>query len=437
MKYKLILVCLGFFCAQTLCAEELSSEDKLSIARLDASYRNDLVKIKNSYKEQMTKLDELYSNYLEKALDGFKKSGDLDKSLAAKKEIKRFSESKSIPVKLSEIPEIKKLQEAYRTQEAAYKLSSSKEIVAMGEKLSSKLDQLQVELVKSDRLDAALLAKNTSAAITASQDFSDAKKITDAGDAQTNGKNLPRAGVLYIVNQMQESELSGAANLQYQEGQLRVILDKKYTSNWLDISKIEGVPRYTSLLVGIGETRSCAVTYLNGKLGSNDNWLDITQIDHQLREIEMVGRGLPVQKLQYQDGKLRISMGGRNGDWIIIKKLATNEPAKEKVKEDKEEDKKDDEAQLSSFKTKEEFFAWLMTTKWTGLNRVVIDFPITNKMKFTKPNGDSTTYDITIESVGVIQWKWSTGIVERFSIHEDLKTSTGATSGMWVLTKSK
>lgn len=63
---------------------------------------------------------------------------------------------------------------------------------------------------------------------------------------------------------------------------------------------------------------------------------------------------------------------------------------------------------LSTFKTKEDFVAWVVGTTWVRSNGATIDITGPETMTMTEPKGTGD-YAIQISEVGVIEWRWSGG----------------------------
>jgi hypothetical protein len=85
---------------------------------------------------------------------------------------------------------------------------------------------------------------------------------------------------------------------------------------------------------------------------------------------------------------------------------------------------------LSKFNDAGEFTAWLQTTTWTTSAGSVLRFPSADTLVSTKKDGTTTTYNTSIDKIGVVSWKYSTGATEVMTIESDLKSATSSSLGM-------
>lgn len=85
---------------------------------------------------------------------------------------------------------------------------------------------------------------------------------------------------------------------------------------------------------------------------------------------------------------------------------------------------------LSKFNDAGEFTAWLQTTTWTTATGSVFRFPSADSMVSTKKDGATTTYKTTIEKIGVVSWRYSTGSTEIMTIESDLKSAKTSSVGI-------
>lgn len=84
---------------------------------------------------------------------------------------------------------------------------------------------------------------------------------------------------------------------------------------------------------------------------------------------------------------------------------------------------------LSKFKTVDDFFAWLATTTWESSKDNTLRFPRIDAVELEAPTGAKSSYTTTINKVGEITWKWTSGISETMKISPDLKSANGNVSG--------
>jgi hypothetical protein len=85
---------------------------------------------------------------------------------------------------------------------------------------------------------------------------------------------------------------------------------------------------------------------------------------------------------------------------------------------------------LSKFNDAGEFTAWLQSTTWTTSGGSVLRFPSADSMVSTKKDGSTTTYKTTIDKIGVISWRYSTGSTEIMTIESDLKSAKSSSIGI-------
>jgi len=132
-----------------------------TLAPLKLKYDSELTRIGTKHDETLNSLLDTYERTLERIVDISKQKGELDTMLAARKELARFKEEKTVPTEPSApLPEL--LQKA----RSGYHDAHSKAVSAHDVKAKdltahyvAALDRLVRDLTRKDAVDEALLAK--------------------------------------------------------------------------------------------------------------------------------------------------------------------------------------------------------------------------------------------------------------------------------------
>jgi hypothetical protein len=168
MKKFVCAVLLMFACATVLIASDLKT--------YKATYEKEMDSIVLTHGMEIGQLDLSYAEALDSLLARVKKAGDLDRSVAAMDEIKRFSDERAMPSKASSAPAIQNLQAAYKQQASVLDATKARKIVFMTTKYDKALEALQKSLVSSDRFDDAKAVQAERKAATTSDSYAKAEK---------------------------------------------------------------------------------------------------------------------------------------------------------------------------------------------------------------------------------------------------------------------
>lgn len=118
--------------------------------------RKDLEKELSDLNEPIARLQETYSNYLEKQGEEFRKNGDLESFIVVEKEIDQF---RSGGVDVSSVPQILRLQKIYRERAENLEASHAEKARPVIEKFRKRAEELATQWTRIDRIEDAKKAR--------------------------------------------------------------------------------------------------------------------------------------------------------------------------------------------------------------------------------------------------------------------------------------
>jgi len=136
----------------------VSATKKFSLTTAEKNYKNVLAKINTSYTTTIRNTSAKYS----KTIHGFritsKRAGDLEKTLAAQKEEKRFSRENSVPEEPPiDLPsELVLAQINYTKALAKAKVDKYKNIIDLAKRFTNYLDTIKRRMVAADKIEQAI-----------------------------------------------------------------------------------------------------------------------------------------------------------------------------------------------------------------------------------------------------------------------------------------
>ena len=168
MKKFVCAVLLLFACSTVLIASDLKT--------YKATYEKEMDSIVLTHGMEVSQLGQSYTEALDSLLAKVKKAGDLDRSVAAMDEIKRFSDERAMPSKVSSAPDIQNLQASYTRQASVLDATKARKIVFLTTKYDKALEALQKSLVSSDKLADAKAVQAERKVATTSDSYAKAEK---------------------------------------------------------------------------------------------------------------------------------------------------------------------------------------------------------------------------------------------------------------------
>ncbi len=133
------------------------------LARLRATYTNELAKIERSHEEAVQTWREQYLVSLRGLEKFYKDAGQLEPLLDVQKEIRRFVQEKTLEDAgvASIYPELLRTQKAYLAAAKAVPVERARKVLRLSEMYDRNLQTLQENLTRQGDVDGALTVKNT------------------------------------------------------------------------------------------------------------------------------------------------------------------------------------------------------------------------------------------------------------------------------------
>ena len=133
------------------------------LAEMRASYRNGLAKVEDNHLVSLMNLQGDYTNRLNAMETAMTARGNLEGVLAVRAEKSRFAESKTAPERaVARKPaELKALQEEYIAITARLALAAKREAARISQAYVARLEELQKNFTKSNRIEDALVSANS------------------------------------------------------------------------------------------------------------------------------------------------------------------------------------------------------------------------------------------------------------------------------------
>jgi hypothetical protein len=156
--------------------EESTSNE---LARLQATYDTELVKIKTDIKRRQEEFVQKYEAATGVLEQGAKQAGILEKLLAVRKERERFAAGKKVEEAdyCTAYPDLLKVQKVFKTGIAGLHMEQARSIVVLAEKYAASLERLKTRLTREGKIDAALSVKQNADDLQKRQELNEARFI--------------------------------------------------------------------------------------------------------------------------------------------------------------------------------------------------------------------------------------------------------------------